>query len=318
MVLPQRRKDSLKDSSTRAPQFNNTSPPRRKDSDRLPSLPSQPEDGYEKVEPPQRTKKPSPVSPLTGVDQSSHVSGGPPPRPHKPSELSNTLVSDIGPCTPQQIVPPVRPSRSSSSSSSPYETVEIVSRKREGSKGGSVGERTPPRPPKPGSGVIEDDSSSIYMQPPIPVSVISPIDDSDIYDNVHIKNIPLGATDGLHGVSTLGAKDGVAEACTGETNEPTVLGGSAGERKESVDIGNEIASSGTQETKGDATNITERESTDGNLEIDSGGMGCESLAQAIEERRQVLQEEEAKEGVVLLSKQMLNEKGSDLSHTYGM
>ena len=212
----------------------------------------------------------------------------------------------------------MRPSRSSSSSSGPYETVEIGSQKREGSKGGSVGEHTPPRPPKPGSGVIEDDSSSIYMQPPIPVSVISPIDDSDIYDNVHIKNIPLGATDGLHGVSTLGAKDGVAEACTGETNEPTVLGGSAGERKESVDIGNEIASSGTQETKGDATNITERESTDGNLEIDSGGMGCESLAQAIEERRQVLQEEEAKEGVVLLSKQMPNEKGSDLSHTYGM
>ncbi|XP_022802689.1 uncharacterized protein LOC111340162 isoform X4 [Stylophora pistillata] len=296
-VLPQHRKEYLKDSSTHVPQFTKTSPPRRKDSDKLPSLPAQPEDGYEKVEPPQRTKKP--IS-----EQSSHVSGGPPPRPHKPYELLNTSVSDNSPSTPRQTVPPVRPSRGSSSSVSHYETVEIKPQKRKGSDGGDVGEHTPPRPPKPGSAVIEDDNSSIYMQPPKPVSVVNPSDDFDIYDNVHIKNVPLGT------------KGSLLDAFTEETKESTIVGGSTGEEKESVATENGIASPRTQETKDDVTNIIAGESTDGNLEIDSGGMGCDSLEQAMEERRQVLQEKETKEGVVLLSRQKPNEKGSDLSHTY--
>ena len=290
--IPQYRKESLKDNSPHAPQFTGTSPPRRKDSDRLPSLPIQGNDGYEAVQLPQWSK--SKPAPTKRAEHSSPDSGGPPPRPHKPSELSNTPGIDDS--APKQTVPPVRSTRSSSSSSvSPYETVEIVPPKREGLDGGGS-EHKPPRPPKPGNDTASDldDSSSIYMQPPAPVSVISPRD--DVYDNVHIKNIPLAARGG----------------------PSTILGTSTGETKESGVTENDIASSRSQEVKGDKTSATEGETTDGSLEIDSGGMGCKNITKAMEERRQVLKETETKEGVVLLSMQKLHEKGSDLIQPYGM
>lgn len=121
------------------------------------------------------------------------------------------------------------------------------------------------------------------MQLFILVSVISLIDDFDIYDNVYIKNILLGVKDGLYGVFILGVKDGVVEVCIGEMDECIVFGGFVGESKEFVDIGNEIVLLGIQEMKGDVVNIIECELMDGNFEIDFGGMGCESFVQVIEE-----------------------------------
>lgn len=300
--VPQLRKESLKDSGSHSPQFTSTSPPRRKDSDRLPSLPAQRDDGYEAVYIPQSSSKPRPV-PAASADQSSSVYSAPPPRPHKPSEMSSTPVSGS---IPEQTVPPVRPSRSSSSSVNPYETVEIGPQKpqaQQSSQGsdGVVGEpwssHKPPRPPKPGS-FTEYDDSSIYQEPPKPVSVIPARD--DVYDNVHIKNIPLSTKDG--------------ESPSGS---PASLGTFTGDTSDSGVIKNDIASSHPQEIEGDATSASNVEVIDGKLEIDSGGMGCETIEKAMEERRQILKETETKEGVVLLSVQKLKEKGSDLKQTHG-
>ncbi|KAL9974456.1 hypothetical protein ACROYT_G011488 [Oculina patagonica] len=298
--VPQLRKESQKDSSTHAPQFTSTSPPRRKDSDRLPSLPPQRDDGYEAVQIPQWSSKAKPV-PVTPAEQSpSEYSAALPPRPHKPSEMSSTPSSGS---TPQQTVPPVRPSRSSSSSVNPYETVEIVPQKpqaQQSSQGSdaAIGEpwssHKPPRPPKPGS---ENDDSNIYQEPPKPVSVIPSRD--DVYDNVHIKNIPLSTKDG-----------------ESQSGSPASLGTFTGDTSDSGVIRNDIASSHPQEIKHEMTSAPNTEVTDGKLEIDSGGMGCKNIEKAMEERRQILKETETKEGVVLLSVQKLKEKGSELIETH--
>lgn len=302
--VPQSRKESLKDSSAPAPQFTSTSPPRRKDSDRLPSLPPQRDDGYEAIQIPQSSPKPKPTTP---TEQSSSEYTMPPPRPHKPSELSSTADS-----TPQQTVPPVRPTGRSSSSVNAYETVEIVPRKpqaQQSSQGsdGAVGEpwssHRPPRPPKPGSfiGSETDDSSSIYQAPPAPVSIKATRD--DVYDNVHIKNTPLSMTG--------------SQSASGS---PPSLGTFTGGTSDSGIIPNDIKT--PQEVKGNTSSATDTEATDGKLkdvhEIDSGGMGCKNIKTAMEERRQILKEKETKEGVVLLSVQKLNEKRSDLIATHGM
>ena len=304
-VPPQSRKESLKDSSTLAPQSTKTSPPRRKDSDRLPSLPPQRDDGYESVQIPQWSSQPKAV-PTTPTEPSS-ADYMPPPRPHKPSELSSTVDS-----TPQQAVPPVRPTGKSGSVVNAYETVEIVPRKPQGQQSsqgsdGTVGELwspdKPPRPPKPGSfiGSEVDDSSSIYQAPPAPVSITASRD--DVYDNVHIKNIPLSMTDGQ-----------------GESGSLSDLGTFTGGTSDSGIIKNDIKTS--QEVKVETSSTADTEATDGKLsdvnEIDSGGMGCKNIETAMEERRQILKEKHTKEGVVLLSVQKLNEKSSDLIATHGM
>lgn len=303
--VPQSRKESLKDSSAPSPPSTKTSPPRRKDSDRLPSLPPQRDDGYEAVQIPQWSSKPKPV-PTTPNEQSS-PEYMPPPRPHKPSELSSTADS-----TPQQTVPPVRPTGRSGSAVNAYETVEIIPRKpqvQQSSEGldGAVGEpwspHKPLRPPKPGSfiGSEADDSSSIYQAPPAPVSITASRD--DVYDNVHIKNTPLSLTDGQ-----------------GESGSLSSLGTFTGGTSDSGIIKNDIKTS--QEVKVETSSTADTEATDGKLsdvnEIDSGGMGCKDIQTAMEERRQILKEKQTKEGVVLLSVQKLNEKSSDLIATHGM
>ena len=305
-VLPQSRKESSKDSSTLAPQSTKTSPPRRKDSDRLPSLPPQGYDGYEAVQIPQRSLQPKPA-PTTPTEPSSsdYVA---PPRPHKPSELSSTAVN-----TSQQTVPLVGPTGRSGSAVNAYETVEIVPRKpqaQQSSPGsdGTVGEPwpspdKPPRPPKPGSfiGSEADDSSSIYQAPPAPVSITASRD--DVYDNVHIKNTPLSMTDGQ-----------------GESGSLSSLSTFTGGTSDSGVIKNDMTTS--EEVKVETSSAADTEATDGKLsdvnEIDSGGMGCKDIQTAMEERRQILKEKQTKEGVVLLSVQKMNEKSSDLIATHGM
>ena len=306
--IPQSRKESLKDSSAPAPapQSTKTSPPRRKDSDRLPSLPPQRDDGYEAVQIPQWPSKSKPV-PTTPTEQSSSEYSMPPPRPHKPSELSSTADS-----TPQQTVPPVRPTGRSGSAVNAYEIVEIGPQKpqaQQSSQGsdGAVGEpwssNKPPRPAKPGSfiGSDADDSSSIYQAPPAPVSIT--ISRDDVYDNIQIKNTPLSVT-----------------GSQGESGSLSSFGTFTGGTSDSGVITNEIKD--TQEVKGGTSSTAETEVTDGKLsdvnEIDSGGMGCKDIETAMEERRQILKEKPTKEGVVLLSVQKLNDKSSDPIATYGM
>lgn len=256
---------------------------------------------------PQWSSKAKPVPATPAEQSSSEYSAALPPRPHKPSEMSSTPASGS---TPQQTVPPVRPSRSSSSSVNPYETVEIGPQKhqaQQSSQGSvaAVGEpwsshKPPGRPPKPGSFIgTGHDDSDIYQEPPKPVSVITARD--DVYDNVHIKNIPLSTKDG-----------------ESQSGSPASFGTFIGDTSDSGAIKNDIASSHPQEIKGDATSTPDAEVTDGKLEIDSGGMGCKNIEKAMEERRQILKETETKEGVVLLSVQKLKEKGSDLIETHGM
>lgn len=296
--VPQSRKESLKDSSATAPQSTKTSPTRRKDSDRLPSLPPQQDDGYEAVQMPQWSSKSKPA-PTTPTEQPSSENLAP-PRPHKPSELSSTADS-----TPQQTVPPVRPTGRSGSAVNAYETVEIVPRTPQAQQSyqrsdGAVGDPwldKPPRPPKPGSfiGSEADDSSSIYQAPPAPVSIKASRD--DVYDNVHIKNTPFSMTDGQSLVTF-----------AGDTSDSAGI------------IKNDIKTS--QEVQVETSRTADTEATDGKLsdvnEIDSGGMGCKDIQTAMEERRQILKEKQTKEGVVLLSVQKLSEKRSDPIATHGM
>ena len=300
----QTRKESLKDSSAPAPQATKTSPTRRKDSDRLPSLPPQRDDGYEAVQMPQWSSKPKPA-PTTPTEQSSSEYM-PPPRPYKPSELSSTADS-----TPQQTVPPVRPTGRNGSTVNAYETVEIVPRTPQAQQSyqgsdGAVGEpwlHKPPRPPKPGSfiGSEADDSSSIYQAPPAPVSIKASRD--DVYDNVHIKNTPFSMTDGQ-----------------GESDSISSHGTFIGDTSDSGIIKNDTKTS--QEVQVETSSAADTEATDGKLsdvnEIDSGGMGCKDIQTAMEERRQIFEEKQTKEGVVLLSVQKLSEKRSDLIATHGM
>lgn len=276
--LPQNRKGSVKDSGSNLCPLVGTSPPRRKDSDRLPSLPSQQDDGYEAVKMPQRPtqQKPVPGIPAENIPSDYFT---PPSRPQKPS---STNALSVNSSAHEQTVLPVRPGRSSSSSSNAYETVEIFQSKHgdKDSEGGgdSLSSHKPPRPAKPSQ--LDDSSESIYQQPRAPVSVITPRD--DIYDNVHIKNTPLSSKD--------------AQTLAGKANESGTVGIAVG-----------------------SSDKTNQETTDGKLEIDSGGMGCRNIESAMEERRQILKEMETKEGVVLLSVQKVKEKTSDqLRETYGM
>ena len=302
--MPQSRKESLKDSSAPTPQSTKTSPTRRKDTDRLPSLPPQRDDGYEAVQMPQWSSKPKPA-PTTPTEQSSSEYMAP-PRPHKPSELSSTADS-----TPQQPVPPARPTGRSGSAVNAYETVEIVPRKPQAQQSyqgsdGAVGEpwlHKPPRPPKPGSfiGSEADDSSSIYQTSPAPVNIKAFRD--DVYDNVHIKNTPFSVTDGQGESASLPSHG----TFIGGTSDPGI-------------IKNDIKTS--QKVQVETSSTADTEATDGKLsdvnEIDSGGMGCKDIQTAMEERRQILKEKQTKEGVVLLSVQKLSEKRSDLIATHGM
>ena len=281
--VPQNRKGSLKDSGSNLCPLVGTSPPRRKDSDRLPSLPPQQDDGYEAVQMPQRPTQPKPVPGKPAENEPSEYFT-PPSRPQKPG---STTASSVNSGVHQQTVLPFRPGQSSSSSTNAYETVEIFPSKQGGKDSESAGDDslsslTPARPPKPGSfsGSQLDDNSSIYQQPRAPVSVITPRD--DIYDNVHIKNTPLSPKG--------------AQTSAGKTNESGTIG---------IGIG--------------SSDKTTEEATDGKLEIDSGGMGCKNIASAMEERRQILKEMESKEGVVLLSVQKVKEKTCDQPReTYGM
>ena len=285
--IPQLRKESLKDTGNVCPLVG-TTPPRRKDSDRLPSLPPQRDDGYEAVQMPQRPSQPKPT-PKTPGDSSSSEYFTPPPRPQKPTGSSST-AAPVDNSIPQQTASPVRPGCGSSSSANAYETVAIVPPRQgtesssisTGSDGDSLSSDKPRRPPKPGSS--SGDSSSIYQQPRAPVSVITSRD--DVYDNVHIRNVPLTTKDG--------------QTSSGEANE---LGISE----------SDAVSSLSPEVKKE-----ELEATDGKLEIDSGGMGCKDIASAMEERRQILKEMESKEGVVLLSVQKVKEQSSVQLETYGM
>ncbi|CAH3194613.1 unnamed protein product, partial [Porites evermanni] len=275
-TIPQPRKESLKGSNSGLSPVFGASPPRRKDSDKLPGLPVQIDDGYEAVQMPYRPPKPiSTLSTPTDNSSSEYFT--------RPSPSSNDSTS-------QQAAPPVRPGRGGSSSSNAYETVEIFPSKRGGKDTSSDSSSTsslssssssskPPRPPKPGSvsETQDDDSSSIYQQPPAPVSVTPARD--DVYDNVHIRNIPL--------------------ATNTTANEGAVIQNEAPSQSHSVDPMKE-------------------EATDGKLELDSGGMGCTNIQKAMEERRQILMETETKEGVVLLSVQKAKEESTDRFEKYGM
>ena len=226
--VAQNRKGSLKDSGSNLCPLVGTSPPRRKDSDRLPSLPPQQDDGYEAVKMPQRPTQQKPV-PGIPADNSPSEYFTPPSRPQKPSSPN---ASPVNSSVHQQPVPPVRPGRSSSSSANAYETVQIFPSKhgdKDSESGDSLSLDKPPRPPKPSQ---FDDSSSIYQQPRAPVSVITPRD--DVYDNVHIKNTPLSSKD--------------APTSAGKTNKSSTVGiavGSSDKRNEEAPDGKlEIDSGG--------------------------------------------------------------------------
>lgn len=279
--VPQKKKESLKDSSGNSGTVVAMSPPRRKDSDRLPSLPPQRDDGYEAVEMRQRPSQPKPV------EGSSSEYLASPSRPPKPPGSSNTTASNKS--RSQQTTPSVMPGRSSSSSTNAYETVEIFRAKQEQKDFGSADDSSfppqPPRPPKPGSfsETQTDGGSSIYQQPRAAISITSR---DDVYDNVHIKNIPLSPRDG--------------QTLCGNISNSGV-------------IENDVGSLVSKEIK------TDEETMDGKLELDSGGMGCVNIESAMEERRQILKETQTKEGVVLLSVQKVIAKSSDQpSEIYGM
>lgn len=164
-----------------------------------------------------------------------------------------------------------RTERGSNSSENAYEAVEI--------KYGKPKEKdlpyttdllsscNPPRPPNPGSSIVSqvDKTSSIYQTPR---SVVSAASVNDIYDNVKLKNIPLSRQDG--------------QSHCGNTDDSGLKG-------------HHYPPFYPEEVK------ARGETVDGNLEIDSGGMGCKDISSAMEERRQILKESESSEGVVLLS-----------------
>ena len=318
-TIPQPRKESLKGSNSGLSPVFGASPPRRKDSDKLPGLPVQIDDGYEAVQMPQRPSKP--ISTLsTPTDDSSSEYFTRPSRPKKPKGSSDATASsnDI---TSQQAAPPVRPGRGGSSSSNAYETVEIFPSKRGGKDTSSDSSSTsslsssssskPPRPPKPGSvsETQDDDSSSIYQEPPAPVSV-TPAGD-DVYDNVHIRNIPLATNTTGQGTSGPGTFTGT-EIPQGTLQSTSGLGTFTGTANEGAVIQNEAPS------QSHSVDPKKEEATDGKLELDSGGMGCTNIQKAMEERRQILMETETKEGVVLLSVQKPKEESTDRFEKYGM
>ena len=269
---------------------------------------------------PQRS--PKPISTLsTPTDNSSSEYFTRPSRPQKPKGSSDATASSND-STSQQAAPPVRPGRGGSSSSNAYETVEIFPSKRGGKDTSSDSSSTsslssssssskPPRPPKPGSvsETQDDDSSSIYQQPPAPVSVTPARD--DVYDNVHIRNIPLATSTTGQGTSGPGTFTGT-EIPQGTPQSTSGLGTFTGTANEGAVIQNEAPS------QSHSVDPMKEEATDGKLELDSGGMGCTNIQKAMEERRQILMETETKEGVVLLSVQKAKEESTDRFEKYGM
>ncbi|KAK2550458.1 hypothetical protein P5673_028817 [Acropora cervicornis] len=173
--LPQNRKETQ---GNKGNTVVKKSPPGRKDSDRLPSLPAQQEDGYEAVEMPKRPLQPKPV----------HLS------PH------NTSPSDYpSPSIHSAKAVSSRTEWGSNSSENVYEAVEMKCGKPK-DKGlpystDLSSSRNPPQPPKPGSSVLaqHDETSSIYQTPR---SLASAASLNLIYDNVKLKNVPLSHQDG--------------------------------------------------------------------------------------------------------------------------
>ena len=320
-TIPQPRKESLKGSNSGLSPVFGASPPRRKDSDKLPGLPGQIDDGYEAVQMPHRPPKPASTL-STPTDNSSSDYFIRPSRPQKPQGSSDKTKSSND-STSQQAAPPVRPGRGGSSSSNAYETVEIFPSKRGGkgtssdssstssSSSSSSSSSKPPRPPKPGSvsETQDDDSSSIYQQPSAPVSV-TPAQD-DVYDNVHIRNIPLATNTTCQGTSGPGTFTGT-EIPQGTPQSTSGLGTFTGTANEGGVIQNEAPS------QSHSVDPKKEEAIDGKLELDSGGMGCTNIQKAMEERRQILMETETKEGVVLLSVQKAKEESTDRFEKYGM
>ena len=262
-------------------QVSNASLPRRKDSNRHPPAPPGQEDGYESVILPAQH---STVSEF--IAQQS--------RPQDSFGTSSTQGPNITGSSPGT-TPPVRPARRRSPAAKPYETVEIIPRKFGDQETVSeLGEHTagdpwPSHAPvKPGSfkAAGNDQGQSVYQKPPVePVTVITAVNES--YDNVRLKNTPCTQT---------------------ESHSESIVNSDLGTVRESAEF--DIT---TQTLKHDeTTTLDERiETTDGNLEIDSGGMGCPNIDRAMEERRQLLVETETREGVVLLSVQKLRENSND-------
>ena len=259
--LPQNRKE------TQGNKGNKKSPPGRKDSDRLPSLPPQQEDGYEAVEMPKRPLQPKPV----------HLSPG------------NTSPSDYpAPSIHSAKAVSSRTERGSNSSENVYEAVEMKYGKAKDKdlpySTDLLSSHNPQRPPKPGSSSVsqDDETSSIYQTPR---SLASAASRNLIYDNVKLKNVPLSHQDGQpHCANT----DDSGTYHSGPFNPEEVRGS--------------------------------EETIDGSLEIDAGGMGCKNISSAMEERRQILEESESREGVVVLSvtKGDLEKSSESSRDTYGM
>ncbi|XP_074617282.1 uncharacterized protein LOC141876525 isoform X2 [Acropora palmata] len=242
--LPQNRKETQ---GNKGNTVVKKSPPGRKDSDRLPSLPAQQEDGYEAVEMPKRPLQPKPVH--LSPDNTS-PSDYPSPSIHSAKAVSS------------------RTEWGSNSSENVYEAVEMKYGKPK-DKGlpystDLSSSRNPPQLPKPGSSVVsqDDETSSIYQTPR---SLASAASLNLIYDNVKLKNVPLSHQDGQSHCANM---DESGTYHSGPFN-PEVRGS--------------------------------EETIDGKFEIDSGGMGCKDILSAMEERRQILEESESREGVVLLS-----------------
>lgn len=257
------------------------SPRKRKDSDRLPSLPPQQDDGYEAVQLPQRPSQPKPVLPSPN-ETSSPEYCAPPPHPSKDVCSTDTSLSVNS--VPQQPASSPVSGKGNSSSENAYEVVKINPGKRNDkdlkTNQELLSSFTPPRPPRPGVSSVSqfDDTSNIYQQPR---STSVPV--GDVYDNVHITNVLLSVEEGQY--------------LPGKTGDSVIQ--------------HEVGSSCPQEVK------PSEESTDGSLEIDSGGMGCKNIESAMEERRQLLKETEGKGGVVLLSVQKVqDERSASPTETY--
>ena len=190
---------------------------------------------------------------------------------------------------------------------SPYETVNILSQRpqtqksseeycspsgfgsasppRQGgdltrSQGSTPEQSVPRRPPKPGSAIQGSPGSpeNVYQQPQAAFSR------EDIYDNFRLKNTPV-------------SQEGVHKA-TADTVDSFV-------DEDEQDAG------GRRKKK--KTAPKEREPDVTVQEIDAGGMGCNSIEVAIQERRRLL-ETETEGGVVLLSVQKRQEENGKCSN----
>ena len=210
----------------------------------------------------------------------------PPLRPPKSFKGTNADLSGITPHD-QGLPPPPQPPKSAlppshqrpgidTSRVSPYETVSIV----------------PPRPPKPGAATSSvPEEIMMYQQPSslaAPPSRCLPTPPSSheatIYDNASIRNMRASTMASNLGEVKIGSSSAPHGPVSGFSDDgpPTPIDYSSVDEQKDDDVGKAVVSHNRADT------------------VDDGGMGCQTIEEAVHERRRHLKEVE-KHGVVLLS-----------------